>query len=81
MRAVLAEEASGLIGRVGFQSAAWKRAVPISLVLIGIGIFLPWQRGRSFLDAVILGAYACLRVVFAAPIFFFSGLAKETQNA
>jgi hypothetical protein len=68
MRAVLAEEASGLIGRLGFQGAAWIRAVPIYLFLIGIfGIFLPWQRGRSFLDAVILGAYACLGVVFAAP--------------
>jgi hypothetical protein len=68
MRAVLAEEASGLIGRLGFEGAAWTRAVPIYLFLIGIfGIFLPWQRGRSFLDAVILGAYACLGVVFAAP--------------
>ena len=68
MRAVLAEEASGLIGRLGFQGAAWIRAVPIYLFLIGIfGIFLPWQRGRIFLDAVILGAYACLGVVFAAP--------------
>jgi len=68
MRAVLAEEASGLVGRLGFQGAGWMRAVPIYLFLIGIfGIFLPWQRGRSFLDAVILGAYACLGVVFAAP--------------
>jgi hypothetical protein len=58
----------GLIGRLGFRGAAWIRAVPIYLFLIGIfGIFLPWQRGRSFLDAVILGAYACLGVVFSAP--------------
>jgi len=68
MRAVLAQEASGLIGRLGFQGSAWTRAIPICLFLIGIfGVFLPWQRGRSFLDAVILGAYACLGVVFAAP--------------
>src|SRR6185369_16535729 len=68
MRAVLAEEASGLIGRLGFQGAAWIRAVPIYLFLIGIfGVFLPWQKGRVFLDSVILGAYACLGVVFAAP--------------
>ena len=68
MRAALAEEASGLIARLGFQGPARIRAVPIYLVLIGIfGVFLPWQRGRSFLDAVVLGAYACLGVVFAAP--------------
>ncbi len=59
MRAVVAGEASGLIDRLGFQSVAWVRAVPIYLVLIGIfGVFLPWRRGRSFPDAVILGAYA-----------------------
>jgi len=68
MRALLADEAYGLIGRLGFQGPAWARAIPIYLFLIGIfGVFLPWQRGRSFLDAVILGAYACLGVVFAAP--------------
>src|SRR5438552_11535114 len=68
MWVALAEEASGLLGRLGFQRAAWIRAVPVYLFLIGIfGVFLPWQRGGSFLDAIILGAYACLGVVFAAP--------------
>jgi len=56
MRAVLAEEASGLIGRLGFQGAAWIPAVPIYLFLVGMsGILLPCQPGQSFLDAVILG--------------------------
>ena len=55
MRAVV-EEASGLIGRLDFQGAAWIRSVPMYLFLIGIfGIFLPWQRGQNFLDAVVLG--------------------------
>jgi len=30
-------------------------------------VFLPWQKGGDFLDSVMLGAYACLGVVFAAP--------------
>jgi hypothetical protein len=69
MRAVLAEEASGLIGRLGFQGAAWIRAVPIYLFLIGIfGVFLPWQRGRSFLDAVILGGICVPRGRIRGPI-------------
>jgi len=44
------------------------RVLPVYVLVIGIfGVFLPWQKGRDFLDSVILGAYACLGVVFAAP--------------
>jgi hypothetical protein len=69
MMADLAEEASNLRGRLGFQGTGWMRAMPVYLLLIGIfGVFLPWQKGRDFLDSVILGAYACLGVVFAAPM-------------
>ncbi|HYV61968.1 MAG TPA: hypothetical protein VE958_04810 [Bryobacteraceae bacterium] len=68
MRAELAQEASELRGRLGFQGRSWIRALPIYLLLIGVfGVFLPWEKGRDFLDAVMLGAYACLGVVFAAP--------------
>ena len=68
MRAVLAHEASGLRTRLGFRSAAWPKAIPVYLLLIGVfGVFLPWEKGQDFLDAVMLGAYACLGVVFAAP--------------
>jgi hypothetical protein len=68
MKAELAEEASNLRTRLGFQGAGWIRALPMYLLVIGVfGVFLPWQRGRDFLDSVILGAYACLGVVFAAP--------------
>jgi hypothetical protein len=71
MTCVLAEEASGLLGRLGFQGV-WTRAVlraaPVFVVLIGIfGVFVPWQRGQNFFDSVILGAYACLGVVFSGP--------------
>jgi hypothetical protein len=68
MKAELAEEASNLRIRLGFQGANWIRSLLVYLLVVGIfGVFLPWQRGRDFLDSVILGAYACLGVVFAAP--------------
>ena len=68
MMAELAEEASNLRTRLGFQGPGWIRVLPVYLVVIAIfGVFLPWQKGRDFLDGVILGAYACLGVVFAAP--------------
>jgi len=68
MMAELSEEASNLRTRLGFRQASWIRSVPVYLLVIGVfGVFLPWQRGRDFLDSVILGAYASLGVVFAAP--------------
>lgn len=68
MTAELAEEASHLRRRLGFQGTGWIRAMLLYLLLVGIfGVFLPWQKGRDFLDPVILGAYACLGVVFASP--------------
>jgi hypothetical protein len=68
MKAELTEEASNLRTRLGFQDAGWIRSLPVYVLVIGVfGLFLPWQKGRDFLDSVILGAYACLGVVFAAP--------------
>jgi hypothetical protein len=68
MKVELAEEASNLRTRLGFDRAGWMRSLPVYVLLIGIfGVFLPWLRGRDFLDSVILGTYACLGVVFAAP--------------
>jgi len=68
MRADLAHEVSELRAGLGFQATGWVRVLPLYLLLIGVfGIFLPWQKGGDFLDSVMLGAYACLGVVFAAP--------------
>src|SRR6266478_392652 len=68
MREELAQEASAMRGRLGLQGAGWVRATTVYLLLLGIfGVILPWERGRGFLDSIILGAYACLGVVFAAP--------------
>jgi len=79
MMAELAEEASGLFarlrsvrshrGQVQDQDASWLRVALVYVLVIGVfGVFLPWQKGRNFLDSVILGAYACLGIVFAAPV-------------
>jgi hypothetical protein len=44
------------------------RTILPQLLLLGIfGLWLPLQKGISFLDPMILGAYACLGVVFSAP--------------
>ena len=68
MRGALSEEASGLRHRIGLHGTAWIRAMPLYLLLIGaFGVWLPWQKGQDFLNPVILGAYACLGIVFAAP--------------
>ena len=68
MRTELAAEASDLRRQLGFHPDGWLRATLLNLLLIVIfGIFLPWEKGRDFLDSVILGAYACLGVVFASP--------------
>ncbi len=68
MKAELAAESSDLWGRLGFQKIGGaKVALVYSLLLGTFGVFLPWLKGRDFLDSVMLGAYASLGVVFAAP--------------
>lgn len=37
------------------------------VLFVVFGLWLPWARGVQFLDSVLLGAYACLGVVFSAP--------------
>jgi len=37
------------------------------ILFLAFAVWLPWQKGTAFLDPTILGAYACLGVVFAAP--------------
>ena len=67
-RRPLASELRSLRQRVGFQRPGWIRAAIIHLIVLGLfGVLLPYAKGVEFLDAVILGAYACLGVVFAAP--------------
>lgn len=41
--------------------------LPQVVLLAVFGVWLPLQKGISFLDPVVLGAYACLGVVFSAP--------------
>lgn len=51
-----------------FTARLGRRALPLHILLLAIfGIVLPWAKGIEFLDPVILSAYACLGVIFAAP--------------
>ncbi len=44
------------------------RVILIHAALVAVfGVFLPWTKGVQFLDPVIIAAYACLGVLFAAP--------------
>ncbi|MEP7353322.1 MAG: hypothetical protein ABI824_08860 [Acidobacteriota bacterium] len=67
----LRAEATKLATRLGFSSPSLSgklRAWLIQLALIALfGVWLPLTKGSDFLDSVILGSYACLGVVFAAP--------------
>lgn len=46
----------------------WGRITGIHLPLIALfGVFLPWRRGIEFLDPVLMTAYGCLGILFAAP--------------
>ncbi len=59
----LRQEAASLRSRLGGM-----KGLLIHVALIGVfGVFLPWKRGIEFLDPVMLSAYACLGVLFAAP--------------
>jgi hypothetical protein len=49
------------------HSFSW-RPISLHLVLIAIfGIVLPQRKGIGFLDPVIISAYACMGIIFAAP--------------
>ena len=41
--------------------------LPQVVLFAVFGVWLPVQKGISFLDPVVLGAYVCLGVVFSAP--------------
>jgi len=44
------------------------RAAILHLILIGIfGVFLPLRKGLGFLEPIMITAYACIGVLFAAP--------------
>src|ERR1700675_3178918 len=54
----------------------------IHAALLGVlGIYLPWRKGFGFLDPVLSTAYACMGVLFAAPVAAqaFSGDRPESM--
>lgn len=63
----LKRESAGLRSRIGLGGGF--RGLLIHLLVIGtFGVFLPWMRGIDFLDPVMIAAYACLGILFAAPV-------------
>jgi len=59
------------------------RAVLLHLAIVAVfGVGVPWLKGLDFLDIVLLSAYACLGVLFAAPaaIQAFSGEPPRTMR-
>jgi hypothetical protein len=52
----------------GFRSRFGPRVLWIHIAIVAVfGVALPWMRGIDFLDPVMLAAYACLGILFAAP--------------
>ncbi len=66
----VSDQASRLVHRLGFRTEQrlWVRAALLhGVILAAFGIFLPFFQGVGFFDAVVLGAYQAIAVVFAAP--------------
>ncbi len=62
----LRREGADLRSRIGLGGGG--RGLLIHILVIGtFGIFLPWLKGIEFLDPVLIAAYACLGILFAAP--------------
>jgi hypothetical protein len=59
-------ESAGLRSRIGL-AGGWRGWLIHVLVVGTFGVFLPWMRGIEFFDPVMLSAYACLGILFAAP--------------
>ncbi len=59
----LRRESSALSKRMGFGGLA------VHIVIIGVfGVVFPWMRPSVFLEPVVIAAYSCLGVLFAAPV-------------
>ena len=44
-----------------------RQVVTYSLLLLVFGVAVPYWKGLDFLDPALLGAYACMGMVFAGP--------------
>jgi hypothetical protein len=64
----LRHESKTLLYRVGLIRGQGPRALLLNLaILLVFGFVFPWQKGLGFPDPVIITAYCCLGVLFAAP--------------
>ena len=72
-----------LASHVGIGRSGGSRVILIHLAIVAVfGVYLPWRKGLEFLDPVLLAAYACLGVLFAAPaaIQAFAGERPSTMK-
>jgi hypothetical protein len=64
----LRREGRTFLSRMGIGWPGGSRIILIHVALLAVfGVFLPWRKGLEFTDPVILSAYLCMSVVFAAP--------------
>jgi hypothetical protein len=60
---------------------AFLRLIILHLALIAVfGVLLPYRRGLDFLGPVMISAYACLGVLFAAPAAAMAFAGKRPQS-
>jgi hypothetical protein len=51
----------------GYRIGTWRSILPHIALLVTFSIVIPRLKGIDFLDSQILGAYACLGIIFAPP--------------
>jgi hypothetical protein len=51
----------------GSRIGSWRSILPHLALLIAFGFMIPKLKGPDFLDSQVLGAYACLAIIFAPP--------------
>jgi hypothetical protein len=68
----------------GSRIGTWRSILPHLALLLTFAFVIPNLKGVDFLDSQILGAYACLGIIFAAPATaqaFLAGTQASFQQA
>ena len=79
MRTLFAE-----IRLFGSRIGTWRSILPHLALLFAFGFMIPKVKGLDFLDSQVLGAYACLTIIFAPPATaqsFLDGAQASFQQA
>jgi hypothetical protein len=68
----------------GSRIGSWRSILPHLALLFAFGFMIPKVKGVDFLDSQVLGAYACLTIIFAPPATaqsFLDGAQTSFQQA